>query len=66
LAERGLPADGDGVARDDWLGLLVQLAVADPEESVAHAAMLCLSRRAGAGFQSLREEDWHAWWTARR
>ncbi|MFN9787780.1 MAG: hypothetical protein ACK57N_14515 [Planctomycetia bacterium] len=66
LAERGLPADGEGVARDDWLGLLVQLAVADPEESVAHAAMLCLSRRAGAGFKSLREEDWHAWWTARR
>ncbi|MEY2746441.1 MAG: hypothetical protein RL112_1483 [Planctomycetota bacterium] len=66
LAERGLPPDGEGVARADWLGHLVQLAVADPEESVAHAAMLCLSRRAGSGFQSLREEDWHAWWTARR
>ncbi len=66
LAERGFPADGEGVTRDDWLGHLVQLALADPEESVAHAAMLCLSRHAASGFQSLREEDWHAWWTTRR
>ena len=63
LAERGLPADGDGVTRRDWLAHLVQLATSDPEESVAHAAMLCLSRRAQSGFSSLREEDWHAWWT---
>lgn len=66
LRERGLPADGDGVKQSQWLEWLYQLAVGDDEDALRCAAMLALSERSGAGLRSLREEDWQAWWLARK
>lgn len=68
LAANGeLPAGGGNGARprEEWLAALYALLVQRPESEVRVHAMMALSRLAGAGFTSLREEDWQAWWFAR-
>lgn len=66
LRERGLPADGDGVTQAMWIEWLYRLATGGDEDGLRCAAMMALSDRAGAGFASLREEDWQAWWLGRK
>ena len=73
VRERGLPNppdELDAAARADWrehqLQALYTLLVTRPESEVHVAAMLALSRVAEAGFESLREEDWQAWFARRR
>jgi hypothetical protein len=68
LAELGpLPESaGPGeVTRDKWLELFYKLLVSRPESEVHVHAMMALSKLSGAGFSSLREEDWQTWWNAR-
>ena len=66
LQERGLPQESNGVTREMWLEHLYGQATGTAEEAVRVAAMMALSAQAQAGFQSLREEDWQAWWLARK
>ena len=66
LRDRGLPADGEGVTQAMWLEWLYKLATGDSEDDLRTAAMMALSERSGAGIRSLREEDWQAWWLARK
>ncbi|MBK7877514.1 MAG: hypothetical protein IPJ77_17585 [Planctomycetes bacterium] len=73
VRRRGLPdapATLEPRARAEWrdrqLQALYALLVTRPESEVHVAAMLALSRVADAGFQSLREEDWQAWFQRRR
>jgi hypothetical protein len=72
VAKYGLPeppADRDEAGRARWrdeqLLALYALLVRRPEGEVRVAAMQALSRVANAGFESLREEDWQAWFRAR-
>jgi hypothetical protein len=51
--------------RDKWLAAFYELLVRRKEEVVRVHAMIALSKLSGAGFTSLREEDWQAWWNAR-
>ena len=71
VRERGLPPAPEGLPeaeRARWCGLQLRaiyaLLVQRAEPDVHVAAMLVLSRHAGAGFESLREEDWQAWFRA--
>ncbi|MBI5364446.1 MAG: hypothetical protein HZA53_14810 [Planctomycetes bacterium] len=73
VRDRGLPdapAELSAKERSAWrehqLDALYALLFTRPEGEVHAAAMLALSRVAGAGFESLREEDWQAWFKARR
>jgi hypothetical protein len=69
----GLPEPGPETSADDaaklhyrLLLLLtnVAISVGDFDERVRAAAMRALGRVSGAGFESLRFEDWAAWWQA--
>ncbi|MFN0007576.1 MAG: hypothetical protein ACKVXR_06670 [Planctomycetota bacterium] len=51
-------------ARERRLEALMDLLVR-PETSVRVGAMRALGKVSGAGFSSLREEDWQAWWLGR-
>jgi hypothetical protein len=51
-------------ARERRLQKLMELLVR-PESSVRVGAMRALGSVSQAGFSSLREEDWQAWWLAR-
>lgn len=61
-----LPAKDRSAWREHQLDALYALLVTRPEGEVHAAAMLALSRVAGAGFESLRAEDWQAWFKTRR
>ncbi|MEO6709075.1 MAG: hypothetical protein ABI054_13865 [Planctomycetota bacterium] len=67
----GLPgaksADAAGAQseREGELALLYKVATVHPDEGVRVSAMATLGAVSGAGFQSLREEDWELWWYAR-
>ena len=67
----GLPgaksADAAGAQseREGELALLYKVATVHPDEGVRVSAMATLGAVAGAGFKSLREEDWEMWWYAR-
>jgi hypothetical protein len=50
--------------REGWLGVLVGLAVEDPESHVRVKAMQALAS-VSEGPRSLREEDWEEWHYAR-
>ena len=54
--------------RRDQLGILMTLAVqvAEFDAHVRAAAMRALGSVSGAGFKSLRLEDWTAWWSGSR
>lgn len=66
LAERGLPASERGdAARDAWVARLVELAQPGGSGAVHAAACRALARVSGAGFASLRFDDWLGWWRAR-
>jgi hypothetical protein len=68
LTEQGSLPESAGPGeqpRDKWLEAFYTLLTRRPEEEVHVHAMLALSKLSGAGFQSLREEDWQAWWNAR-
>lgn len=73
LHQRGLPpppkelgASQAPAWREGQLGAIYQLLLVRPQSDIHVAAMQVLSKFAGAGFESLREEDWQAWWTRRR
>jgi hypothetical protein len=51
--------------RDGQLALVYGIAVGHPADRVRISAMMTLGAVSGAGFLSLREEDWQAWWDAR-
>lgn len=68
VRERGLPpppADAPAEDRSRWrdgqLAAIYQLLYSRPQSEIHVAAMQALSSVAGAGFASLREEDWQAW-----
>lgn len=72
LRARGLPQtsvdDGANPAqsqREGQLELVYDIAVGHPVDRVRVSAMSTLGAVSGSGFQSLREEDWQAWWDAR-
>ncbi len=58
-------ADPAQTEREGELALLYQVATQHPVERVRISAMSTLSEVSGAGFRSLREEDWQTWWFAR-
>jgi hypothetical protein len=53
-------------ARNASLGELVRVLETRTEGEVRVSAMLALAKVSGTNMQSLREEDWHAWWAARQ
>jgi hypothetical protein len=55
----------DRHSRDEWLAAIYQQLLR-PEGEVRVRAMEALSRLSGSGIQSLREEDWQAWWQERQ
>jgi hypothetical protein len=59
-----LDAERASVLRHEQLGLLMTIAVrvSEFDEHVRAAAMRALGAVSGSGFQSLRFEDWTAWW----
>lgn len=52
--------------REKQLASLYAVLVMRPAGDVRVAAMRALARVSGSGIESLREEDWQAWWLARR
>ena len=58
-------ADPAQTEREGELALLYPVATQHPVERVRISAMSTLSEVSGAGFRSLREEDWQTWWLAR-
>ncbi len=71
LAEQGLPADGGTEfkpqhAPAEWIASVCSIALQHPSSELRVAAMRTLGAVSDAGFTSLREEDWQAWWLARR
>jgi hypothetical protein len=70
IRDHGLPRSADldaeraSVLRHEQLGLLMTIAVrvSEFDEHVRAAAMRALGAVSGSGFQSLRFEDWTAWW----
>ena len=68
LREQGLPPANPAAPdeREEQLKLIYRVATQHPVERVRVAAMAALGAVAGAGFESLREEDWDAWWHKRR
>ena len=72
VAEHGLPAPPAELAPEaaaQWpermLGTIYGMLVQRSESVIRVAAMQTLGRVSGAGFESLREEDWQRWWLAR-
>ncbi len=67
IREQGLPPAQPVTqgARDEQLALVYDVATKHPIGRVRVAAMQALGAIAGAGFESLREEDWDAWWHKR-
>lgn len=63
-AEPGAPAPAELV--EQQLDALCHIVLGRDEPELRVAAMSALSAVSGAGFQSLREEDWKAWWDLRR
>jgi len=67
----GLPAaaaagaDPSQSEREGGLALVYKVATQHPIERVRVSAMATLGAVSGAGFESLREEDWQTWWQAR-
>ena len=51
-------------ARPEALALIYRASTEHPEDAVRVAGMRALGAVSGAGFQSLREEDWQEWWHA--
>ncbi|MBL8863377.1 MAG: hypothetical protein JNK02_15400 [Planctomycetes bacterium] len=71
VAERGLPAADPANAaalkrRDEWIAALQVVATQHPEGELRVRAMRTLRAVAAPDLASLREEDWQAWWAARR
>jgi hypothetical protein len=69
----GLPEPSDSLApeerekaRNAWLAELVRVLETRTEGDIRVGTMLALAKVSGANMQSLREEDWHAWWAARQ
>jgi hypothetical protein len=58
------PNDRERV-RDGWIAAIYHL-LDRPESEVHVSAMLALANISGGALHSLREEDWQAWWIARR
>ncbi len=67
IRAQGLPPEQPAAKgeRDEQLALVYRVATEHPIERVRVAAMQALGAVAGAGFESLREEDWDAWWHKR-
>ncbi len=72
LLERGLPKPAEGLtareyeaARESWLNGILTIAVQNSEDHLRARAMQVLGKVTEGGPQSLREEDWEAWWFAR-
>jgi hypothetical protein len=70
VRDKGLPAvksgeDPSQSAREGELSLLIKVATEHPVDRVRVSAMQTLGKVSGAGFESLREEDWDAWWHSR-
>ena len=64
IAERGLPVDDlllAGAERDSWVEVLLAFAQI-PDGRRSAFACAALSRISGADLDSLRPEDWTAWW----
>lgn len=71
LAVYGLPdAAASGVevthTRDEWISSIHVIAIQHPDGELRVRAMRTLQAVAAPEIQSLREEDWQAWWLARR
>jgi len=64
--ESGLPEADRAGWRERWIDLFVALATTHPDGSLRLAAMRALSVISNGELNSLREEDWLAWRTARR
>lgn len=65
-APPGTPEPERAKRREAQLAALYSVLVTRPASDVRVAAMRALARVSDAGFESLREEDWQRWWTARR
>ncbi len=70
VRSQGLSAEKPGEIggqspREGELALLVRVATEHPVDRVRVSAMLALSDHSGAGFASLREDDWDHWWQSR-
>ncbi len=73
LAAHGIPRpiaeldDADRVAwEENWIANLVKAAREHPDGTVSVAACKALGALSDAGFESLRFEDWVAWWIERQ
>ncbi len=73
VLERGFPQPSKELngaeyenATEAWLDALLGIAVQHPESAVGARAMQALARVTEDGPDSLREEDWEAWYLARR
>ncbi len=70
LAEMGLPKPEAGAApahaTEDWIASIHAVAIQHPEGELRVRAMRTLQAVAAPELQSLREEDWYAWWVQRR
>lgn len=62
---RGLGPDEGDVRRERWTRSIYRLMNLHPDPAVRIAAMEALGKVSDAGFASLREEDWQAWWQKR-
>jgi hypothetical protein len=73
VLERGFPQPSEALsgaeyenATEAWLDTLLSIAVQHPESAVGARAMQVLARVTEGGPDSLREEDWEAWYLERR
>jgi hypothetical protein len=73
VARHGLPGAPADLAPEQALALrersidsIYAIVVERPDSRVRVAAMLALERVSDGAVSSLREEDWQAWWQARR
>ncbi len=68
IATHGLPEvppdDETELWRESWYANLVRTAVESPDGRITAAACQALGTVSGAGFQSLRFDDWVTWWRA--
>ena len=73
VAAHGLPpppanlSASEGAALvERWIDAIYQMIVDRPQSAIRVAAMRALARVSEGRLASLREEDWQAWWQARR
>ena len=71
VAERGLPVPEAGApalvhTHEDWIASIHVIAIQHPEGELRVRAMQTLQAIAAPEVASLREEDWYAWWIARK